>query len=100
MMVGISLKSQELYALVFATRYLDIFWNFTSVYLTVMKLIFLGTSFAIIYLIRYKYKFSYDREHDTFRVAFLIAPCALLALLINQEFTVFEVIRTGTLVTN
>jgi ER lumen protein retaining receptor len=29
---GISLKTQEMYALVFATRYLDLFTNFVSLY--------------------------------------------------------------------
>jgi len=34
---GISLKTQELYALVFITRYLDLFWNFYSLYNSIMK---------------------------------------------------------------
>ena len=34
---GISLKTQELYALVFITRYLDLFWNFYSMYNSIMK---------------------------------------------------------------
>jgi ER lumen protein retaining receptor len=34
---GISLKTQELYCLVFIARYLDIFWNFISMYNTCMK---------------------------------------------------------------
>ena len=29
---GISLKSQELYVIVFIARYLDLFWNFLSIY--------------------------------------------------------------------
>jgi len=92
--VGISLKSQELYALVFITRYLDIFWNFSSLYLTIMKLIFLSSSIYIVYLIRYKYKATYDREHDSFRSYFLIIPCLVLAVLINAEFSVTEILWT------
>jgi ER lumen protein retaining receptor len=34
---GVSLKTQELYALVFVCRYLDLFWNFISYYNSVMK---------------------------------------------------------------
>lgn len=34
---GISGKSQILFALVFTTRYLDLFTNFISIYNTVMK---------------------------------------------------------------
>ncbi|KAL0456730.1 UNVERIFIED_CONTAM: ER lumen protein-retaining receptor [Sesamum latifolium] len=45
---GISLKTQELYALVFATRYLDLFTDYISLYNTLMKLIFLGSSFSIV----------------------------------------------------
>jgi len=92
--MGISLRTQELYALVFITRYLDIFWNFLSLYLTFMKLFFLASSVYVVYLIRYKYKATYDREHDTFRSYFLIGPCFLLALLINAELTVPEVLWT------
>ena len=34
---GISLKTQELYCIIFVARYLDIFWNFISLYNTIMK---------------------------------------------------------------
>ncbi|KAL2629015.1 hypothetical protein R1flu_013701 [Riccia fluitans] len=96
---GISLKTQELYALVFLTRYLDIFTDFFSVYNTIMKMIFLGTSFSIVWYMRYHkvVKQSYDRDHDTFRHYFLIIPCIILALLINDKFTVREVLWTFSL---
>ena len=38
-MPGISLKTQELYVLVFVTRYMDLLWNFASLYNWVMKVI-------------------------------------------------------------
>lgn len=41
-----------------------------------------------------KFKATYDRNHDTFRVEFLLAPCAVLALLINHEFTIMEILWT------
>lgn len=58
-----------------------------------MKLVFLGTSFSIIYFMRFHrgVRNTYDKEQDTFRTIFIIAPCALLALLINQERSVMEV---------
>ena len=31
-LAGISLKTQELYVIVFVSRYLDLFWNFLSIY--------------------------------------------------------------------
>lgn len=90
---GVSLKTQELYALVFACRYLDIFTNFVSLYNTVMKLIFLGSSFSIVWYMRYHkvVRRSYDKDQDTFRHYFLVLPCLLLALLINEKFTFKEV---------
>uniref|UniRef100_A0A0D9W410 ER lumen protein-retaining receptor n=1 Tax=Leersia perrieri TaxID=77586 RepID=A0A0D9W410_9ORYZ len=93
---GVSLKTQELYALVFATRYLDIFTDFISLYNTVMKLIFMCSSFSIVWYIR-RHKMvrrSYDKDHDTFRHQFLVLPCLLLALLIHEKFTFREVMWT------
>jgi len=96
---GISLKTQELYVLVFATRYLDMFTNYISFYNTVMKIIFLVTSFTIVWYMRYHKVVcqTYDRDQDTFRHHFLIIPCLLLALLINPRFTVREVFWTFSL---
>lgn len=90
---GVSLKTQELYALVFACRYLDIFTNYVSLYNTVMKLIFLGSSFSIVWYMRYHkvVRRSYDKDQDTFRHYFLVLPCLVLALLINERFTFKEV---------
>lgn len=58
-----------------------------------MKLVFLGSSATIIYYMRFHrvVRTTYDREQDTFRAWFLIGPCAVLALLINQEFSIIEV---------
>lgn len=96
---GISLKTQELYALVFLTRYIDLFFRYVSLYNTVMKLVFLGSSGTIIYYMRFHrvVRTTYDREQDTFRAWFLIGPCLLLALLINGEFTPIEILWTFSL---
>eukprot|EP00879_Flechtneria_rotunda_P004479 GHRR01004733.1.p1 GENE.GHRR01004733.1~~GHRR01004733.1.p1 ORF type:complete len:216 (+),score=37.23 GHRR01004733.1:170-817(+) len=93
---GVSLRTQELYALVFVTRYMDIFTNFISLYNTVMKLVFLGTSFAIIYYMRYHriIKLTYDKEQDTFKHIFLIAPSVVLALLTTDKYTLLEMLWT------
>ncbi|XP_024397522.1 ER lumen protein-retaining receptor [Physcomitrium patens] len=96
---GISLRTQELYALVFVTRYLDIFVSYISLYNTLMKLIFLGTSFSIVWYMRYHktVRLSYDKSNDNFRHYFLIAPCLLLALVLNNRFTFREVLWTFSL---
>lgn len=93
---GVSLKTQELYALVFICRYLDLFTNFISLYNTTMKLIFLGSSFTIIYWMRFHkvIRVTYDREHDTFKYQFLILPCFALACILNNAFTPMEVLWT------
>lgn len=91
---GISGKSQILFTAVYTTRYLDLFTNFISLYNSVMKVVFLVTSYATIYLIYFKFKATYDKNHDTFRIEFLLAPCALLALVLNHEFTFLEVLWT------
>ena len=72
---GVSLKTQELYLLVFVTRYLDLLYSFISLYNTCMKLIFIGSSGCIIWYMR-KHRVvsqTYDAEQDTFRVVFLVA---------------------------
>lgn len=51
---GVSLKTQELFLIVFCTRYLDLFTRFISMYNSVMKVLYIGTTGAIIHLIRYK----------------------------------------------
>ncbi len=62
-------------------------------YNTLMKLVFLISSAAIVYYMRFDrvVRMTYDKELDTFRTVFLVAPCAVLALLINQEFSILEV---------
>lgn len=91
---GISGKSQILFALVFLTRYLDLFTHFISVYNTTMKIFYIASSLGTIYLMYAKFKATYDRIHDTFRVEFLIIPTALLAVFVNHEFEVLEILWT------
>ncbi|XP_003747689.1 ER lumen protein-retaining receptor [Galendromus occidentalis] len=91
---GISGRSQLLFSIVYAARYLDLFTSFISLYNTVMKVIFLAASIGTLYLMWVKFKATYDRNHDTFRVELLLGPCALLALVINHEFTFMEILWT------
>ncbi|CAN1269536.1 ER lumen protein-retaining receptor B [Linum perenne] len=93
---GVSLKTQELYALVFVARYLDMFTSFISIYNTLMKLIFLASTFSIIWYMK-SHKLvrrSYDKDQDTFRHWFLVLPCLILALFIHEKFTFLEVMWT------
>ena len=49
---GISLKTQEMFLMVFVFRYLDLFTNFVSIYNTTMKLLYIGLSGYIVHMIR------------------------------------------------
>ncbi|KAH9603686.1 hypothetical protein KSS87_009262 [Heliosperma pusillum] len=96
---GVSLKTQELYAIVFATRYLDIFTDFISLYNSVMKLIFLSSSFSIVWYMRHHkiVRRSYDKDQDTFRHWFLVLPCLFLACLTCEKYTFKEIMWTFSL---
>merc|ERR1712032_1136935 len=66
---GISVKTQELYLLVFVCRYLDLFENY-STYNTIFKVMYILMSLLIVVLMRFiePYKSSYENEtakHDT-----------------------------------
>jgi len=73
---------------------LDLFTSFISAYNTAMKLFFLVSSLGTVYLMYVKFKATYDHNHDTFRIEFLLGPAVLLALLLNHEFSVMEVLWT------
>ncbi|XP_031617184.1 ER lumen protein-retaining receptor [Contarinia nasturtii] len=91
---GISGKSQILFTIVYITRYLDLFTTFISVYNSTMKVVFIGASVATVFLMFAKFRATYDRNHDSFRIEFLLIPTVILALLINHDFTVMEVLWT------
>ncbi|XP_076649025.1 ER lumen protein-retaining receptor [Halictus rubicundus] len=89
---GISGKSQILFAIVYTMRYLDLMTTFISAYNTFMKIIFILTSYTTVFLMYMKFKATYDHNHDTFRIEFLLLPTLVLALLINHEFSAVEVL--------
>lgn len=91
MFLGISGKSQILFAIVYLSRYLDLFTTFISVYNTFMKVVFIGSSLGTLYLMYLKFRATYDHNHDSFRIEFLLLPCFILGLLINHDFAFMEV---------
>uniref|UniRef100_A0AC11CZ85 KDEL endoplasmic reticulum protein retention receptor 3 n=1 Tax=Ovis aries TaxID=9940 RepID=A0AC11CZ85_SHEEP len=91
---GISGKSQILFALVFTTRYLDLFTNFISIYNTVMKMVFLLCAYVTVYMIYGKFRKTFDSENDTFRLEFLLVPVIGLSFLENYSFTPLEILWT------
>jgi len=104
---GLSLKTAYLYAIVFSCRYLDLItmwfidlpegtslWEYTSVYNTILKVVFLSTAYAIIYLMRNQLKHTYDKENDTFRMIFCVLPCFILACFVNYYPNPQEILWT------
>lgn len=63
---GISFKSQLLYLIVFLTRYVDLFTRpLVSVYNTVMKLFFIGSTAYTLYLMKFKYRCGHSARPHT-----------------------------------
>ncbi|KAK2463040.1 hypothetical protein APHAL10511_004695 [Amanita phalloides] len=89
---GISFKTQALYVAVYVTRYLDLLYHYVSLYNSIMKLFFIGSSCYILYIMKYKYRPTHDPAIDTFKVEYLVAPCVVLGLLFNYKFTVTEIL--------
>jgi len=96
---GISVRTQELFLLVFVTRYLDLFTSFYSIYNSVMKVLYIGATASIIYTIRFQepIKSTYDKAQDTFlHWKFAAAPCAVIAFLthlIGNGFAGFDLLE-------
>jgi len=91
---GLSGKSQIMFAMVFLCRYLDLITNFVSLYNTAMKTFFISSSLLTVYLMYFKFRATYDANHDTFRMEFLIVPVAGLAFLVNHDFSPLEILWT------
>ncbi|PCH36601.1 ER lumen protein retaining receptor [Wolfiporia cocos MD-104 SS10] len=89
---GISFKTQALYVTVFVSRYLDLFYDWVSLYNFFMKVFFISSSCYILYLMKMKFRPTNDPSIDTFRIEYLLGPCAILALIFHYKFTVTEVL--------
>jgi ER lumen protein retaining receptor len=78
--LGISLKTQELYFLVFCTRYVGLFFGeYFSIYDEMIKVLYVCLTAYIIYTIRYWGE--YDSRLDSFRHwTFAVVPCICFAL--------------------
>ncbi|EGR44592.1 ER lumen protein retention receptor [Trichoderma reesei QM6a] len=88
---GISFKSQGLYLLVYLTRYLDLF-STDNLYNLVFKILFIGSQGYIIYLMTNAYKPTNAANLDTFRVQYLLAGAAVLAILFPVKYTPSEIL--------
>ena len=58
-----------------------------------MKVIYLVATYLTLYLIYRKFRSTYDRNHDAFRIELLLLPTVALAFIWNHEFSALEVGR-------
>jgi len=70
--IGVSCRMQELYLIVFCCRYLDLLYEFVSLYNSVMKIFYILSTGYLIYLMQFKnpIRQTYDRNLDNFRYEF------------------------------
>ncbi|CAM9628501.1 unnamed protein product [Chrysoparadoxa australica] len=81
---GISLKTQELFLLVFIARYVDLFTTYYSLYNSLMKILYISTTSMTVWMMRTQdpIKSTYQPEHDSFlHLQFAVLPCAALAFI-------------------
>eukprot|EP00752_Nemacystus_decipiens_P008722 g7783.t1 len=83
---GISLKTQEIFLVVFLARYSDLFFRFISWYNSIMKVMYIALTSLIVYMIREQtpFKATYDKSQDSFlHWQFAVAPCAVFGLVVH-----------------
>lgn len=89
---GISFSTQSMYALVFATRYIDLFFRWVSLYNFLMKVFFIGSSVYILHLMKNKYRSSDNAKLDTFPWQYLIGGSAVAALITTYSYSITEIL--------
>lgn len=99
---GISFKTQALYVLVFVTRYLDLTFKWVSLYITLMKIFFIGSSIYIIVLLQNAKRtdpVAYKEMilKDSFKIRYILAASAVLALFFHEKFTVIDLLWSFSL---
>lgn len=92
----VSYRTQEIYLVVYLTRYGDILFNRNSLYLTLMKLIYICLTIYLIYLIKYKapYARGYSPLDDNFNHYLYIYPGIFIITIVfhawSKEHPFFE----------
>uniref|UniRef100_A0A7S3IKW6 ER lumen protein-retaining receptor n=2 Tax=Strombidium inclinatum TaxID=197538 RepID=A0A7S3IKW6_9SPIT len=98
--IGLSCKTQEIYLVVFALRYMDLFMYYISLYNTSMKVLFISLTIFIIYMMRFQKPFctTYDAMGDDFPHFKILVPAAVvLTLIVQSGWTPWELTWTFTL---
>ena len=76
-----------MYLAVFIFRYVDLFTGWKTLYLFLMKIMFIGLTAYTIYLIRIKkpYNLSYNAESDSLPHYYVYGASLLMAILIHKS---------------
>lgn len=94
---GISLKTQLLYVLVFITRYLNLLTNYYSLYNSLMKIFFIGSSIYVVYLMTKKYHKSITDDYDNFPLRYLLGFAFIMSLVFTYSYAFKEVMWSFSL---
>lgn len=80
--------------MVFLTRYIDVLLGWKSMYLFVMKMLFIGLTAYTIYLMRVKKPFnlSYDRDSDSFQHLYIYLGSLFMAVIIHKSLNPIDFI--------
>ncbi|KAG2735718.1 hypothetical protein G9P44_001932 [Scheffersomyces stipitis] len=89
---GLSLKTQALYVVVYLTRYLNLFFKFYSLYNSLLKVFFIGSSIYTVYVMTHKYQRTAQEHLDTFRVRYLTGGAFVTSLILTHKYTILEVV--------
>ena len=95
-MIGVSLKSQILHMMVFATRGLVIFIKFLNFYNLFMQGFYLSSTACIIYMITFvePTKSAYSPLQDDFNIwKYAIIPSIFLTLIMSLDLDHFDVLK-------
>jgi len=57
-----------------------------------MKVFFIASSVYILWLMKMKFRPTHDPSIDTFRIEYLLGPCAILGLVFHYSFNLTEVL--------
>ena len=83
-----------MYAIVFITRYVDIVFGWKTLYLFLMKIVFIAVTVYTAYLIisAKPYCLSYDKESDRFPHYYLYIAAAVITMIIHKSFLPFDLL--------
>merc|ERR1711871_1301182 len=88
---GLSRKTQELYVVVFLTRFcFKVFFEGDILYPLVEGLATVATIY-IVWLMRNDFHYTYSKSEDTFKVEFIVIPCVLLSIVFHPSVTGYTV---------